>query len=130
MDLQPVGDQTVLDGTWRFTPTEADLLAAGATAEDARNNAQVWEVTLVNGTGTATVGAGGHTCTWKFIFAGSKVLFDVGPEGACGGGQSVFIGGTYHIDGDVVTFEWTDFGDAYGLKLMKGVFGKAVKVSG
>ena len=130
MDLQPVGDQTVLDGTWRFTPTEADLLAAGATAEDARNNAQVWEVTLVNGTGTATVGAGGHTCTWTFVFAGSKVLFDVGPEGACGGGQSVFIGGTYHIDGDVVTFDWTDFGDAYGLKLMKGVFGKAVKVSG
>ena len=45
-NLAPVGDQTVLDGTWRFTPTEADLLAAGATASDARNNAIVWEVTL------------------------------------------------------------------------------------
>jgi hypothetical protein len=130
MDLQPIGDQTVLDGTWRFTPTEADLLAAGATPSDARNNAQVWEVTLVDGTGTATVGAGGHTCTWTFTFAGADVLFDVGPEEPCGGGQSAFTAGTYHIDGDVVTFEWTDSGDAYGLKLMNGVFGKAVKVSG
>ena len=41
-NLAPVGDQTVLDGTWRFTPTEADLLAAGATASDASNNAIVW----------------------------------------------------------------------------------------
>ena len=130
MNLLPVGDQTVLDGTWRFTPTEADLLAAGATAADARNNAQVWEVTLVHGTGTATIGAGGHTCTWTFVFAGSKVLFDVGPEGPCGGGKSVFTAGTYHLDGDVVTFKWTQSDDAYGLKLMNGIFGRAVKVSG
>ncbi|MFM2078112.1 MAG: hypothetical protein RJA49_2002 [Actinomycetota bacterium] len=126
MDLEPTGDQTVLDGTWRFTPTEADLLAAGATPADARNNAQVWEVTLVGGTGTATVGAGGHTCTWTFTFAGSQVLFDLGPEEACGG----LIAGTYHLDGDVVTFEWTDAGDPYIVKLFNGIFGKAVKVSG
>ena len=124
--LEPAGDQTVLDGTWRFTPTEADLLAAGATPSDARNNAQVWEVTLVDGTGTATVGAGGHTCTWTFTFAGAKVLFDLGSEEACGG----LIAGTYHLDGDEVTFEWTDAGDPYIVMLFNGIFGNAVKVSG
>ena len=126
MDLQPIGDQTVLDGTWRFTPTEADLLAAGATPADARNNAQVWEVTLIDGTGTATVGAGGHTCTWTFTFAGANVLFDLGPEEACGG----LIAGTYHLDGDVVVFQWAQAGDPYIVKLFNGIFGKAVKVSG
>jgi TRAP-type C4-dicarboxylate transport system substrate-binding protein len=125
MDLQPIGDQTVLDGTWRFTPTEAELVAAGATPSDARNNAQVWEVTLVDGTGTATVGAGGHTCTWTFTFAGADVLFDLGPEEACGG----LIAGTYHVEGDMVTFQWTHAGDPYIVKLFNGIFGKAVKVS-
>jgi TRAP-type C4-dicarboxylate transport system substrate-binding protein len=127
--FEPVGNQTVLDGTWRFTPTEEDLLAAGLTASDARNNAGVWEVTLVDGTGTATLGSG-HTCTWTFAFAGDTVLFDLGPEGPCGGGQSVYTAGTYTLDGDEVTFAWTQPGDDYGLKLMNGIFGKAVKVGG
>ena len=125
-DLEPTGDQTVLDGTWRFTPTEADLIAAGATPSDARNNATVWEVTLVDGTGTATVGAGGHTCTWTFTFSGADVLFDLGQENACEG----LVAGTYDLDGDVVTFQWTQAGDPYILKLFNGIFGKAVKVSG
>ncbi len=124
--LAPSGDQTVLDGTWRFTPTEADLLAAGATPADARNNAQVWEVTLANGTGTATVGAGGHTCTWTFTFAGDKVLFDLGTESACRG----LTAGTYRLNEDVVTFTWTDAADPYALKLFNGIFAKAVKVTG
>jgi hypothetical protein len=125
-DLEPAGDQTVLDGTWRFAPTEADLTAAGATPSDARNNAQVWEVTLVDGTGTATVGTGGNTCTWTFTFSGADVLFDLGQEEACGG----LVGGTYQLDGDVVTFEWTQAGDPYIVKLFNGIFGKAVQVSG
>jgi TRAP-type C4-dicarboxylate transport system substrate-binding protein len=124
--LEAAGDQTVLDGTWRFAPTEADLIAAGATPSDARNNAQVWEMTLENGAGTATVGEGGHTCTWTFTFSGSDVLFDLGPEEACGGLTS----GTYAIEGDVATFEWTHADDPYVLKLFNGIFGEAVKVSG
>ena len=127
--FEPVGDQTVLDGTWRFAPTEDDLLAAGLTASDARSNAGVWEVTLVDGTGTATLGSG-HTCTWTFAFSGDTVLFDLGPEGSCGGGQSVFTAGTYDLAGDEVTFAWTEPGDDYGLRLMNGIFGKAVQVSG
>jgi len=124
--LEPAGDQTVLDGTWRFTPTEAELIAAGATASDARNNAQVWEVTLVDGAGTASVGAGGHTCTWTFTFSGADVLFDLGQEEACGG----LVAGTYRLDGDVATFEWTQADDPYIVKLFNGIFAKAVKVSG
>jgi TRAP-type C4-dicarboxylate transport system substrate-binding protein len=126
-NLTPVGDQTVLDGTWRFTPTEADLLAAGATASDARNNAIVWEVTLHNGKGTATVGGGGHTCQWVFTFAGSRVLFDFREGSACGG----MAAGTYTRVGDAVAFTWTDPGDdPYLLKLLNGIYGKAVRVSG
>jgi hypothetical protein len=126
-NLTPVGDQTVLDGTWRFTPTEADLLAAGATASDARNNAIVWEVTLHNGKGTATVGGGGHTCQWVFTFAGSRVLFDFREGSACGG----MAAGTYTRVGDTVAFTWTDPGDdPYLLKLLNGIYGKAVRVSG
>ncbi len=124
-NLAPVGDQTVLDGTWRFTPTEADLLAAGATASDASNNAGVWEVTLRNGKGTATAGDG-NTCQWVFTFAGSRVLFDLREGTSCGG----IVAGTYKRAGDVVTFTWTETGDPYVLKLLNGVFGKAVKVTG
>ena len=126
-NLAPAGDQTVLDGTWRFTPTEADLLAAGATASDARNNAIVWEVTLHNGKGTATVGGGGHTCQWVFTFAGSRVLFDFREGNSCGG----MAAGTYKRVGDTVTFTWTeDASDPYMLKLINGIFGKAVRVTG
>ena len=126
-NLAPVGDQTVLDGTWRFTPTEADLLAAGATASDARNNAIVWEVTLRNGKGTATVGGGGDTCEWVFKFAGSRVLFDFREGSSCGG----MAAGTYRRVDDTVTFTWTDAGDdPYLLKLLNGIYGKAVRVTG
>ena len=34
------------------------------------------------------------------------------------------------LDGDVVTFEWTQAGDPYIVKLFNGIFGKAVQVSG
>ncbi len=125
-NLPPVGDQSVLDGTWRFTPTEAELLAAGATPSDARHNAIVWQMTLKNGKGTATVGAGGHTCHWAFTFAGTKVLFDLGTEDACGG----IIAGTYHRSGDTVRFQWTEGEDPYGLQLLGSIFAKAVKVTG
>jgi TRAP-type C4-dicarboxylate transport system substrate-binding protein len=124
-NLAPVGDQTVLDGTWRFTPTEADLLAAGATASDARNNAGIWQVTLRNGKGTATAGDG-STCQWVFTFAGSRLLFDLREGSTCGG----MVAGTYKRAGDTVTFTWTETGDPYVLKLLNGVFGKAVRVTG
>ena len=129
-NLEPVGDQTILDGTWRFTPTEEQLLAAGATPSDARNNAQVWEMTLANGTGTATIGARGSHCTWTFTFAGDKVLFDLGPEDPCGGGAAALTAGTFKIDGDTVTFHWTGADDPYLLKLINGIFARAVKVTG
>ena len=125
-NLAPVGDQTVLDGTWRFAPSEAGLLAAGLTPSDARSNAIVWQVTLHNGKGTATVGGGGHTCQWAFTFAGTRVFFDFREGEACGG----MTAGTYRQAGDVVTFHWAQAGDAYGLKLVNGIFGKAVKVTG
>jgi TRAP-type C4-dicarboxylate transport system substrate-binding protein len=129
-NLEPVGDQTILDGTWRFTPTEEQLLAAGATPSDARNNALVWEMTLVNGTGTATIGASGDHCTWTFKFAGDKVLFDLGPEDPCGGGAAALTAGTFKLDGDTVTFHWTEADDPYLVKLFNGIFAQAVKVTG
>ena len=125
-NLDPVGDQTVLDGTWRFTPTEADLLAGGLTASDAHNNAAGWQVTLKNGEGTAT-GGGGHTCLWRFTFAGTRVLFDFTQGESCGG----MAAGTYRRAGDVVTFVWTEpANDDYGLNLYNGIFGRAVRVTG
>ena len=125
-NLAPVGDQTVLDGTWRFTPTEADLLVAGLTPSDARNNATGWQVTIKNGKGTAT-GSGGHTCQWRFTFAGTKVLFDFTQGVTCGG----MAAGTYRRSGDEVTFVWTEpANDDYALKLYNGIFGKAVRVTG
>jgi TRAP-type C4-dicarboxylate transport system substrate-binding protein len=124
-NLKPVGDQTVLDGTWRFTPTEAELTKAGLSASDARNNAIVWEMTLKNGKGTATVGGGGHTCQWIFTFAGTKVLFDHTDGESCGG----MVAGTYERTADVATFHWTDADDAYGLILNQGIFAKAVRVT-
>ena len=124
-NLAPVGNQTVLDGTWRFTPTESALLARGLTPSDARNNASVWQVTLKNGKGTA-VGGGGHTCQWVFTFAGTRMLFDFREGESCGG----MAAGTYQRSGDVVTFVWTKPDDDYELKLYNGIFGKAVKVTG
>jgi TRAP-type C4-dicarboxylate transport system substrate-binding protein len=124
-NLKPVGDQTVLDGTWRFTPTEAELIKAGLSESDARDNAIVWEMTLKNGNGTATVGGGGHTCHWIFTFAGTKVLFDHTQGNSCGG----MAAGTYERTGDVATFHWAEADDAYSLSLNQGIFAKAVRVT-
>ncbi len=47
--VEAVGDQTVLDGTWRLEVSRETLLAAGVNPTDASNNAAIWTWTVGRG---------------------------------------------------------------------------------
>ena len=102
--VKPRGDQTVLDGTWRFSATKQQILDAGVSEERAAANAGVWTVTIDHGMGDWSQPTG-DPCVGNFSFDGKKVTldYDLSPDNGCGG-LSI---GTYERKGDTVTFTWT-----------------------
>lgn len=124
--FRPEGDQTVLDGTWRFEVTEEELLEAGASASDAAGNSGVWQMTLTEGAGTGGK-VGGDPCVWTFGFAGDHVQWDLGASADC---DAPLFTGTYEISGDTVRFGWDyDDGDPYQW-IPTVLFAEAVRVQG
>lgn len=102
--LEPVGDQTVLDGTWRLEITLDNLLAAGMPRAEALGNVGVWTFSIVDGRGVVDQ-PHGDDCVTQFTFAGEDFSFDwdAGKTGACYG-----LGrGTYRVDGNRAYFEFT-----------------------
>lgn len=103
--VTPRGDQTVLDGAWRFSATMQEFLDAGVPEDRAAANAGVWTVTLDHGMGNWSQPTG-EPCVGNFSFAGNKVSldFNVRPDNGCGG----LTKGTFERKGDTVTFTWTN----------------------
>lgn len=101
--LAPQGPQTLLDGTWRVDADIAVLRAAGVSDAEAVSNAGVWTFVVRNGQ-VAVDQPHGADCTAVFVTAGEKVTLHFGVDGntECYG----LMAGTYHRDGDVVSFTW------------------------
>ena len=102
--LDPVGDQSVMKGTWRIEVSSATLLAHQATAKDAQVNAGVW-TWVIDAKGHGVVDQPvGSACKTQFTFAGNRVALDFAssPDSGCGG----LALGTWTRVGDTVHFVW------------------------
>jgi C4-dicarboxylate-binding protein DctP len=121
------GPQDVLDGVWRMVADKQQLLDAGVSAQDAGANAGVWTLTIVDHIADVEQPNGGPNCTWDFAFDGDRVSLDLGAQGndACYG-QAI---GSYHLDGDVVTFDWELERD-YDVTLDQAMFGQGMQKIG
>lgn len=102
--LEPVGAQTVMDGTWRTGATAEELRAAGVPYGRASVNAGVWTVHVQDGKGEWVHGGNGDSCKGNFTFAGDKVTLDFNLGVNNCDGLAI---GTYKRVGDTVTFRWT-----------------------
>ena len=101
--LAPQGPQTVFDGTWRIDADVAVLRAAGVSDSEAVSNAGVWTFVVTNGR-VAVDQPHGADCTAVFTTAGDRVTLHFAVDGntECYG----LMAGTYHREGDVVSFTW------------------------
>jgi TRAP-type C4-dicarboxylate transport system substrate-binding protein len=101
--LAPQGAQTVFDGTWRVDADADVMRAAGVSDSDAVSNAGVWTFVVTNGV-VAVDQPHGLDCTGLFVTAGDRVTLRFGVDGntECWG----LMAGTYHREGDVVSFSW------------------------
>jgi len=102
--VEPVGDQTVLDGVWRLEVNEQELTDAGVNFHDAQVNAGVWTLTITNGIADVDQPRG-ENCSWQFVFAGDNVSLNqsYGGNSFCGGQGR----GTFRIEGNTAYFDWT-----------------------
>lgn len=99
--LDPVGDQTVVDGVWRITVREATLVEAGWPAVDVANNTGVWTITFDHGT-YKVVEPSGRSCTGSIVVASDKLQM-LGTSPGCEGDRRLLFrrdGDTLHARGD------------------------------
>lgn len=97
--VEPVGDQSVLNGTWRMVVEAEPLLASGATPQDASGNTGVWTFTYRDGNGSyAQNGIPG--CAFTYQVAGDQVSTQEEQAGGCGGAGTL----TYRRAGDRLYF--------------------------
>ena len=102
--VQPVGDQTALDGTWRLAVDADYLTSRGVSQTEAAANAGVWEWTIQDGYMDGTQ-QDGRPCNGQLALDGERVTWDFGVRGidSCGG----IATGTYRIEGNRAYFDWT-----------------------
>lgn len=95
--IDAVGDQSVIDGTWRFEVTEQNLLDAGVPATDATKDVGVHTFVFENGMlsgETPTI-----PCYGTYAINGSQFSWAFNPD-SCGG----IFRGTFSRNGDTMTF--------------------------
>jgi TRAP-type C4-dicarboxylate transport system substrate-binding protein len=120
--VTPSGDQSVLDGVWRFEVSEQDLLDGGASESDAHGNAGIWEFDVQDGSVTVSLNGHHQPSTWAFTFDGESVALDFGPDGGV-------LTGTYALVDDTVTFTWDVPEDAEFPWIPLVLFHQAVRVT-
>jgi TRAP-type C4-dicarboxylate transport system substrate-binding protein len=116
--VSPVGNQHVLDGTWRIAVDKDALVAAGVPIHDAEANAGIWTLRIRKGRAEVDQ-PNGDPCLFQFSFARNRVGLVQDAEGNehCGGHGA----GTFRRRGDVVTFRWQTQLD-YGVVLDQAMF--------
>jgi TRAP-type C4-dicarboxylate transport system substrate-binding protein len=121
-EVTRTGPQDVLDGVWRLVADKNELIAAGASSQEAGANSGVWTITIVDHIAHVDQPTGPN-CTWDFAFDGDRVSLDFGAEGndACYG----HVIGTFHLEGDVATFNWEKQRD-YDVALDQAVFAQGM----
>jgi TRAP-type C4-dicarboxylate transport system substrate-binding protein len=95
--VQPAGDQTVFDGTWRVASTEEQLIERGVSPQAAQDNAGVWEFRFENGYADG-IAPDGRPCNWEYAVNGHEFSVDWGVNGVdtCNG----LMRGTWRIEDD------------------------------
>ena len=96
--IDAVGDQSVIDGTWRFEVTEQNLIDAGVPKLDAAKDVGVHTFVFDNGTLTGETPT--IDCFGTYAINGNRFSWAFDPS-SCGGN----FRGTFARDGDTMTFE-------------------------
>ena len=91
--LPAVGDQTILDGTWRFDTTRQDLLDVGVPPDQVDKDVGVHTYVLHNG--RLEGGKEGEYCSGRYAVAGSLFTWAFDPT-SCGGAFQA----TFTLEGD------------------------------
>ena len=95
-DFEAVGDQRVLDGTWRFVTSAEDLLEAGVPPSEVDKDVGVHTYVLENG--KLSGGKPGENCFGTYQIAGDRLHWEYDPD-SCGG----VFDATFTVEGDHLT---------------------------
>jgi len=103
--IQPKGDQSVIDGTWRLEISYENLAAVAPPSAHPESDAGVWTLVFNGGKGTAK-GGKGVDCGVAYFIDGDRisVSFEADPTKDCGG----LVAGTFKRDGDTLTMNFTE----------------------
>ena len=103
--IEPVGDQTVIDGEWRLQVDYDALVAANIPHTFPQFDEGVWNFVLKGGRGTATA-SHGSVCGIAYFIDGARisVSFEADPTKQCGG----LLAGTFERQGDQLTVSFTN----------------------